>query len=61
MLKKKSYKHHIVNHVKKYINNNLEEKLYLNEVAELHNISPSYLSSIFKKECNMGFSDIYQI
>lgn len=56
-VKKKSYKHHIVNHVKKYINNNLEEKLYLNEVAELHNISPSYLSSIFKKECNMGFSE----
>lgn len=56
-IRKKSYKHHIVTNVKKYINNNLTEKLYLNEIAELHNISPSYLSSIFKKECGIGFSE----
>jgi two-component system, response regulator YesN len=55
--RKRNYKHHIVTQVKKYINDNLEEKIYLNETASIHNISPSYLSLIFKKDCNMGFSE----
>ncbi|MDV4149799.1 response regulator [Clostridium sp. AL.422] len=55
--RKQNYKHHIVTQVKKYINDNLEERIYLNETANIHNISPSYLSLVFKKDCNMGFSE----
>lgn len=55
--RKNNYKHHIVTQVKKYINDNLEKKVSLHETANLHNISSSYLSLIFKKDCNIGFSE----
>jgi Response regulator containing CheY-like receiver domain and AraC-type DNA-binding domain len=55
--RKKDYKHNIINHVKKYINEHLEEKLSLNEIADLYSISPSYLSALFKKYSDVGFSE----
>lgn len=55
--KKRNYKNNTINHVKKYINTHLEDKLSLNEIASLHSISPSYLSALFKKYCNIGFSE----
>ena len=55
--RKKDYKHNIINHVKKYINEHLEDKLSLNEIAALYSISPSYLSALFKKNCDIGFSE----
>lgn len=55
--RKKNYKNNIINHVKKYINEHLEDKLSLNEIAALYSISPSYLSSLFKKYCEIGFSE----
>lgn len=55
--RKKDYKHNIINHVKKYINEHLEDKLSLNEIASLYSISPSYLSALFKKYCDIGFSE----
>ncbi len=53
----KDYKNHIVINVKKYINEHVEEKLTLNKVAEAFNISPNYLSVLFSKHNDVGFSD----
>lgn len=53
----KDYKNHIVIHVKKYINEHIEEKLTLNKVAREFNISPNYLSVLFSKNNDIGFSD----
>lgn len=51
------YKHHIVANVKKYIKEHIEEKLTLNKVAKEFNISPNYLSILFSKHSDIGFSD----
>lgn len=53
----KDYKNHTVIHVKKYINEHIEEKLTLNKVAREFNISPNYLSVLFSKNNDIGFSD----
>jgi len=53
----KDYKNHIVVNVKKYINEHIEEKLTLNKVAREFNISPNYLSVLFSKYNDIGFSD----
>ena len=53
----KDYKNHIVINVKKYINEHIEEKLTLNKVAREFNISPNYLSVLFSKNNDIGFSD----
>ena len=53
----KNYKHHTVTNVKKYINEHIEEKLTLNKVAREFNISPNYLSVLFSKNNDIGFSD----
>jgi len=53
----KDYKNHIVIQVKKYINGHVEKKLTLNTVAEVFNISPNYLSILFSKYNDIGFTD----
>lgn len=53
----KDYKNHIVINVKKYIAEHIEEKLNLNKVAEVFNISPNYLSVLFSKYNDIGFTD----
>ena len=53
----KDYKNHTVTNVKKYINEHIEEKLTLNKVAREFNISPNYLSVLFSKNNDIGFSD----
>lgn len=55
--KKKDYKHHIVHNVKLYISANAGKKLTLNEVAAAFGLSPNYLSSLFKKNSEMGFTE----
>ncbi|MDE7017623.1 MAG: response regulator [Lachnospiraceae bacterium] len=57
VLQNADYKHHIVFNVKKYINEHIEEKLTLNKVAKEFNISPNYLSILFSKHNDIGFSD----
>jgi two-component system response regulator YesN len=52
---KDSYKNHVVANVKAYINQNLGQKLTLNEVAAAFGISPAYLSSLFGKYSDLGF------
>lgn len=56
-LHNKDYKNHIVINVKKYINEHIEEKLTLNKVAEVFNISSNYLSVLFSKYSDTGFTD----
>lgn len=53
----KEHRHHIVESVKKYIEMHITQKLNLNEVAAIYNISPNYLSSLFKKYNDCGYSE----
>lgn len=55
--KRKTYKAHVITNVQKYINNHVAEKLSLNEVAGIFGLSPNYLSILFKKNCQLGFSE----
>lgn len=55
--KRKTYKDHVVTNVQKYIDNHLEKRLLLNEVAGVFGLSPNYLSSLFKKTCSIGFTE----
>lgn len=55
--KRVTYKEHVVTSVQKYIQNHIEERLTLNEVAAIFGLSPNYLSALFKKTCNIGFSE----
>lgn len=53
----KDYKNNIVINAKKYIVQHIEDKLTLNDVAEAFCISPNYLSVLFSKYNDVGFSD----
>lgn len=53
----KDYKNHIVTSVKKYIGEHVSERLSLNEVAAVFGISPNYLSQLFGRYSDMGFSE----
>ncbi len=53
----KDYKNHIVTNVKKYINQHLTQRLTLNEVAAVFGISPNYLSQLFGRYSDTGFSE----
>lgn len=55
--RRKDYKNHIVDNVKKYINEHIKERLSLNEVAAVFGISPNYLSQLFSKYNETGFSE----
>lgn len=55
--RRKTYKDHVVTNVQKYICSHIEERLTLNEVAAVFGLSPNYLSSLFKKTYNTGFSE----
>lgn len=55
--KRKTYKDHVVSNVQKYIANHVEDRLTLNDVAAVFGLSPNYLSALFKKTCNIGFTE----
>lgn len=55
--RRKDSKNHIVVNVKKYIGQNVKERLSLNEVAAVFGISPNYLSQLFKKYSDTGFNE----
>lgn len=55
--RRKTYKDHVVTNVQKYINSHIEERLTLNDVAAVFGLSANYLSALFKKTCNVGFSE----
>lgn len=50
----------LVRQVEEYIRNNYSKELSLNSLAAVFYISPSYLSSLFKKEMNVGVSTYIQ-
>lgn len=52
---------HIVRNVKKYIREHVCEKLTLNDVAFNFNISPNYLSQLFSKYNDYGFTEYVSI
>lgn len=52
---------HIVRNVKKYIREHVCEKLTLNDVAYQFNISPNYLSQLFSKYNDYGFTEYVSI
>ncbi len=53
--KKRDYKEKVVQNVKDYIDNNLDKKLSLNEVAYVFNFNPNYLSHLFAKYSDSTF------
>lgn len=55
--KRVTYKEHAIANVQKYIQNHVDERLTLNEVAAVFGLSPNYLSVLFKKTCGTGFSE----
>lgn len=57
----KDYKNRIVTNVKKYIGEHVSERLSLNEVAAVFAISPNYLSQLFGKYNDVGFSEYINI
>ena len=54
---RRSGKDKLIASIQDYINENLNGKLQLNEVAEVFGLSPAYLSVIFKKNAEVGFSE----
>ncbi len=54
---RRSGKDKLISSIQEYIEQNLDGKLKLNEVAEVFGLSPAYLSSIFKKNSEIGFSE----
>lgn len=57
---KRDYKNRLVMRVQQYIQAHVEERISLNEIACLFGISPNYLSQIFKRYSDSGFSEYIQ-
>ncbi|NMA82631.1 MAG: response regulator [Epulopiscium sp.] len=55
--KKNEHSNYLVTAVQKYIHNHYTEKLSLQEIATKFNVSPNYLSFLFKKYSNINFSN----
>lgn len=53
--RKQSYKSRIVSNVQKYIRENLNKKLNLNEVSALFGFSPNYMSQLFARYAGCSF------
>lgn len=56
-LQKNDPKYRLVTDAKNYIKKHIDDKLSLNDVASAINISPNYLSTLFKLYGSTGFSD----
>lgn len=54
---RRSGKDKLIASIQEYINENLDGKLQLNEVADVFGLSPAYLSVIFKKNTDVGFAE----
>lgn len=53
--RRQSYKEQIVKNVQEYIKRNLGTKLSLNQVADVFNFSPNYLSHLFSKIAKVNY------
>mgnify|MGYP002855039890 CR=1 FL=1 len=58
---RRSGKDKLISSIQAYINDNLGGKLQLNDVAESFGLSPAYLSSFFKKNAEIGFSEYVNV
>ncbi|RKM53840.1 response regulator [Butyrivibrio sp. X503] len=54
---RRSGKDKLIQTIQEYIDDNLSGKVQLNEVAEAFGLSPAYLSVLFKKTMETGFSE----
>jgi two-component system response regulator YesN len=52
-----SKRHPLITMLKKYLDEHFSEKIGLQETAEHFQVSPNYLSALFKKNMGVGFSD----
>lgn len=59
--RKNTHTNHTVTLVKRYINEHCTEKLSLNDVATRFNITPNYLSQLFKKFSDIGFNEYINV
>lgn len=57
MDQKKKTGNYLVDNVKKYIASNIDQRLTLQNTALTFNISPNYLSQLFKKYTEIGFNE----
>jgi two-component system response regulator YesN len=53
--RKQTYKEQLVRNVQEYIKRNLDHKLSLNQVADVFNFSPNYLSHLFSKIAKVNY------
>ncbi|WP_342547044.1 helix-turn-helix domain-containing protein [Paenibacillus sp. FSL P2-0089] len=53
--RRQSYKEQVVKNVQEYIKRNLGTKLSLNQVADVFNFSPNYLSHLFSKVAGVNY------
>ncbi|QGQ96025.1 response regulator [Paenibacillus psychroresistens] len=56
-MKKQGQKRKLINEITQYVENKLDQKLTLNEVAAHFDFTPNYLGHLFKAETNILFSD----
>ena len=54
---RRSGKDKLISAIQDYIDKNLNGKLQLNEIADAFGLSPAYLSVLFKKNTDVGFSE----
>lgn len=55
--RRKNHKQTTVSKVQLYIQSHLREKLTLNDVADVFSLSPSYLSTLFARNCDYSFTE----
>lgn len=53
--RRQTYKEQLVRNVQEYIKRNLDHKLTLNQVADVFNFSPNYLSHLFSKVAKVNY------
>ncbi|MFD3259797.1 response regulator [Paenibacillus lentus] len=53
--RRQSYKEQVIRNVQDYIKRNLDSKLSLNQVADIFNFSPNYLSHLFSRTAKVNF------
>lgn len=58
---RRSGKDKLIASIQEYIDKNLNGRLQLSEVAEAFGLSPAYLSVIFKKNTDIGFSEYVNV
>lgn len=56
----REYKNRTITSIQNYINEHITEKITLSDIAEEYGLSSNYLSALFKKYTDVGFSEYIQ-